>query len=385
MERLLFTCEWITPALWGGADPKAEPEIRSASLKGLLRYWWRVFIQGCRFLPLPELAKREAALFGTTESASPFVVRAYPIGEAKSVSVDLQKGAIREPAYFLFPFRQQRRLAWKDGGKFKVEILPRPGAKVSAEGWKEMQASFWLLAHLGGIGTRSRRGFGSFEVVEVEADSFLRIQADTVEKYGDALREGIKALHRDSGCDASQKRHTEIPALHPSLATIAIWKHTHATWSEALQKVAESMNIWRRRHQLDYNHIKKALSGSQSTLDLPIDRIGFGLPIVFYFRSLGGKNGVLQAEKRDSSPSTYSRRASPLWLRVVRLMNNRYTVQALFLQAQLLPAEAQLLLKWKGGTSLSGLLSNSYQKQALEWVQEWLNSSNWHPVLYDRA
>ncbi len=35
-----FTIEVVTPAFLGGSDTNAE--LRSASFKGLLRYWWRV-------------------------------------------------------------------------------------------------------------------------------------------------------------------------------------------------------------------------------------------------------------------------------------------------------------------------------------------------------
>jgi|GEM_PF-3314246 len=324
MERLSFTCEWITPALWGGANPKAEPEIRSASIKGLLRYWWRVFIQGCRFLSSPELAKREAALFGTTESASPFVVRAYPIGEAKSVSVDLQKGAIREPAYFLFPFRQQERQAWKDGGKFRVEILPRPGAKLSPQDWKEIQASFWLLAHLGGIGTRSRRGFGSFEIQEgsfPEAKVQPKIKAHSPKNYLDELRKALQNLRGNCpNIKNNLQQLPDSPMLHFPYVFLAIWKTPHKSWEKALKEVAQAMQ--------DYC---KKLSPLEK-------RAGFGLP--------RGKNR--------------RRRASPLWLRVIRLGKNQYTVQALLLKSHISPDY------------------KTESKEYLALVENWLKEPNWY-------
>ncbi|NER00596.1 MAG: type III-B CRISPR module RAMP protein Cmr1, partial [Cyanothece sp. SIO2G6] len=40
METLTFTCKIITPMFLAGADGKT-PELRSASIKGAMRFWWR--------------------------------------------------------------------------------------------------------------------------------------------------------------------------------------------------------------------------------------------------------------------------------------------------------------------------------------------------------
>lgn len=40
METLTFTCKIITPMFLAGADGQT-PELRAASIKGALRFWWR--------------------------------------------------------------------------------------------------------------------------------------------------------------------------------------------------------------------------------------------------------------------------------------------------------------------------------------------------------
>jgi hypothetical protein len=76
-------------------------------------------------------------------------------------------------------------------------------------------------------------------------------------------------------------------------------------------------------------------------LTQPVKRAAFGLPIVFYYRSLGGAKGTLEGERHD-------RRASPLFIRVTRLANGKYVLVLTLFQAQLLEAGEKLKLKRQG-------------------------------------
>ena len=40
MEKIVFECESVTPMFMYGADGKT-PELRPASVKGVMRFWWR--------------------------------------------------------------------------------------------------------------------------------------------------------------------------------------------------------------------------------------------------------------------------------------------------------------------------------------------------------
>ncbi|MFZ1105749.1 MAG: type III-B CRISPR module RAMP protein Cmr1 [Hyphomicrobiaceae bacterium] len=41
MHRIEAEFEIVTPMFLGGADPKGSAELRAASIKGALRFWWR--------------------------------------------------------------------------------------------------------------------------------------------------------------------------------------------------------------------------------------------------------------------------------------------------------------------------------------------------------
>jgi CRISPR-associated protein Cmr1 len=69
--------ETITPLFLTGADPRGEPELRAASIRGALRFWLRALLGGViGDKDLDALRKAEPAVFGSTDTgASPVVVR----------------------------------------------------------------------------------------------------------------------------------------------------------------------------------------------------------------------------------------------------------------------------------------------------------------------
>ena len=66
-ERIELDCEIITPMFLGGADQNAE--LRAASFKGLLRYWWRI-AYGKQFSSAAALYSAESSLFGSPDDDS---------------------------------------------------------------------------------------------------------------------------------------------------------------------------------------------------------------------------------------------------------------------------------------------------------------------------
>jgi CRISPR type III-B/RAMP module RAMP protein Cmr1 len=71
MNSITFKCKTITPMLMHGADGKSA-ELRPASIKGILRFWWRA-IHGN--LPLKDLHEQEGEIFGSTDKRSSFSIK----------------------------------------------------------------------------------------------------------------------------------------------------------------------------------------------------------------------------------------------------------------------------------------------------------------------
>jgi CRISPR-associated protein Cmr1 len=173
MKTVTFSCEPITPIFMYGADGKS-PELRPASIKGVMRFWWRA-INGD--LPLDDLKKQEDEIFGSTEKRSSFSIRVnedlkskkeYPLPHKKKGDKGYhQKNAFIANQTFQVIFR----------GK-NLELISN---------------IFKLLTLLGGFGQRSRRGFGSIRIKE---DDTL-ISIEEIKKLIKSINPKFEYNHRN--------------------------------------------------------------------------------------------------------------------------------------------------------------------------------------------
>ncbi|MDO5067807.1 MAG: type III-B CRISPR module RAMP protein Cmr1 [Propionibacteriaceae bacterium] len=161
-----ITLSTITPMFGGSPRPtQVNPDhpVTARTVRGHLRFWWRA-LNGGRFSSLPQLFQAESRIWGSaaSEHGSPSRV---------DITVELLKPA--EP----LSDKELRRLARQEGityggygvfdrGKALVEGLHRFPFKVTAtcdeDVWRQAVAPAiraWSL--LGGVGRRTRRGFGS--------------------------------------------------------------------------------------------------------------------------------------------------------------------------------------------------------------------------------
>ena len=183
MEEILFSCETITPMLLFGADGET-PELRSPSLKGLMRFWWRA-IHGN--YDLPKLKEIEANIFGGVQAQatrSTFRVRFL---ESDTNYSDFIEG---------FPIVPHKSGFSKNGFKvgfpFKILIQFRENEHWKIEHCKDL---FLLTSILGGIGNRSRRGFGAFKVLNINGNKYEPVLS----------KKGIKQLIRQINSNFSIK------------------------------------------------------------------------------------------------------------------------------------------------------------------------------------
>lgn len=161
VDELQLELEFVTPAFLGGADGESA-ELRAASIKGLIRYWWRVLYgsQCC-----DELLKHENEIFGSTENASNLrlfinlsdnaispTVAPFPDAYGKGVN-----NILNYLAYGKRAMGRTTKDAWyfKSGEHFCLII--RYSKKYSEEIMNALSA----LITFGGIGAKNRNGYGS--------------------------------------------------------------------------------------------------------------------------------------------------------------------------------------------------------------------------------
>lgn len=171
MESLRVECKIVTPIFMGNASP-FNAELRTSAIKGALRFWWRALNGSSNF---KELKVREAHIFGSSEEG---------IGKSKL------KLALESNLSSNIPsFKGLGRMVPVEGKSFPINILDYLAygchEYVRGEGVKYTKAcfpiggSFYLnlgfldpehreaildafcaLCYFGGIGARSRNGFG---------------------------------------------------------------------------------------------------------------------------------------------------------------------------------------------------------------------------------
>ena len=72
------TLELTTPAfLAGAAQGQTDCDLRPATLRGLLRWWWRTFHAG--FVDVPTLRSMEAAVWGSTANGGAVRLTVEPV------------------------------------------------------------------------------------------------------------------------------------------------------------------------------------------------------------------------------------------------------------------------------------------------------------------
>ena len=168
MRSLNVELEFLTPAFVGSADP-AIPELRGASIRGHLRWWWRVS-EGHRFSEdYAKMLESESALFGGVGHGarrSPVVLWLQPVNELKSYDMD---SFCRYLGYGLRERRNPRQ-ALAPGTAFRLVAEWREGS-LGKEQEEQFCRALARWIRYGGLGARSRKGFGALHLRSLDGEA----------------------------------------------------------------------------------------------------------------------------------------------------------------------------------------------------------------------
>jgi CRISPR-associated protein Cmr1 len=153
MHRTRYTLETITPLFLRGPDGET-PELRPPSFKGMLRYWWRALHPQ----PVDQLRDQEARRFGSAGDGA---------GGRSPVQLRIPHRELSTGHYKPVPRPSKgfRNKGFGPGQSFDLIVTVSSRATDLAE---EIDATIRLMILLGGLGNRSRRGFGSLRLVEID-------------------------------------------------------------------------------------------------------------------------------------------------------------------------------------------------------------------------
>jgi len=188
----------LTPLFGGGAvtqQADAVTTVRAAEIRGQLRFWWRAIRGGFCNGDLALMRRREAAIFGAASTiAEPrpsplsvvvsdgrFTGEVHPWRIVRGESKYVKESRI--PQYAGFPLKPDAEVALNlpqgtagtasvtEGVAFTVTLRYPKTVKdgtVTVEMQEELNAALWAWETFGGIGARTRRGFGTLHQKQEE-------------------------------------------------------------------------------------------------------------------------------------------------------------------------------------------------------------------------
>jgi CRISPR-associated protein Cmr1 len=156
----------VTPLFLGGANPTDRAELRPPSIKGALRFWYRAIA--------PDYRIHEGTLFGGTgkgEGQAMFFVSVSDIRRKEGQRNDdrwdgtpiaylgygvIVRDKVKKKSLTTRPYLDVGTLFTRSL-RFKPCLQPEDKLRVTK--------ALWALSMLGGLGARSRRGFGSMAML----------------------------------------------------------------------------------------------------------------------------------------------------------------------------------------------------------------------------
>lgn len=200
------------PGFFAGArQQKDDCDLRPASLRGQLRWWWRTLHAGR--LTVERLKALEAQVWGDTGRSGAIRLTVHPLGNAaqtsrarpfdkKAASRGLprpQGTTVQGLWYASYGMDEKERRHYQaPGERWRVTLSARDtGSGLSPQvAMNQARAALWLLNRHGGVGAKVRKGFGGFDDVAIDGlaslDDCLALAtqglpaADTPERAADS-------------------------------------------------------------------------------------------------------------------------------------------------------------------------------------------------------
>lgn len=359
LQTLTAEFEVVTPLFLGDAQGTA-PELRPPPIKAQLRFWWRALnwayylnqAKGVEHDALIALHRAEAELFGSAASEN---------GGGQGLLRHVRVVAIKSEAPKIDTKQQQPPgLVYLLGqGLFdhKTGLTRQPvnvGKFTLTLGWvgeaqrQDLRDCVLLWGLLGGLGSRSRRGWGSVVLTQLGDEALNFKSVEDYRKKLDALLDPSLTLDNLPPFTAFSKN-----------TRIQFW--SDESWSDSLNVLNQvGCDLLRYRSfgrdkkilgneqaeqnfKDDHDRVLEHLTNKEKRSKTPPRRVIFGLPHNYFFSSRKQSvaiNAVLKSTDRQAKDAE-KRRASPLFIHIHKIGNQYIAVQSL-IAAVFLPAELHI-------------------------------------------
>lgn len=318
VTELNLKIEFISP-LFGGSSEKGKNDIREASIRGQLRFWWRATI-GAGYNSVKEMREKEGEIFGNTDKASNVIIKIIKRikrSEKNFVSFPTKQNGKFDMkySYILFPFRDQKIDGLMDiTFDLQVKILKE-------EFVDDVKKTLKAWINFGGLGSRTRKGLGSLYCKDYAFDN---------------ANELASFIHENN--DVS----------FPSVNRIFYGKEINLDWNNWNKVVDDTLKKFRQGEKIGRNtgeppragrsrwpepEIVRQITGKRDRKHQPMNfeqcfpRAEFGLPIIIDFNRNGERAGEptkTEIQPKDNNPrEPFTRYASPLIIKNMKLKNGR--------------------------------------------------------------
>ncbi|MBF0226752.1 MAG: type III-B CRISPR module RAMP protein Cmr1 [Desulfobacterales bacterium] len=322
--KITVRCKTVTPMLASGANQQ-EFEIRASEIKYGLRFWWRAFQS---FSTIEELYKNEIDLFGGASSdntgrASSFKLFINNINGLQFwnpgtqtnwgdginyifFSIVDRQGMIKPPIDPKDPKKSGRKVA-KPGANFTIHINFH---QRNNERFGDVLCSLWLFVNMGGIGGRTRRGAGSFEITELKIDDKIIDKCRNDSNYkelfnkgipsfeisndqspAEFIRDGVNIIFRRWNTNAIRTKPVTYTAFDPNTSDILVLYDAIARNSNSAMDIMNIIGAKIGNYCDTYPYdeacsMHKTLSTQVNSFpsDFFLNKVSKGLPIVYNFK-----------------------------------------------------------------------------------------------------
>lgn len=374
MERIEAQLRVVTPLFAGGAELENTAEVRASAIKGMLRFWWRALAWSRHGGDLEAIRREEADRFGSTEGASPFRLSVDDTQKLERWKKDDVSQALKKfngAQYLGYGLMKPLRPCFGADGTFTIRLVSPagiPGDVLDA-------LKVWGL--LGGLGSRTRRGYGSLALEEIRKEGETVWSAPrTVDDYLDTLRDLLQPA-MDAKAEPEYSAFSNLTRLD----MLMTGKDALDTLNEVGTKMVRYRS-WGKDKKLPWGEPAEQnflddhewFFGKPPKTGFHPWRAVFGLPHNYFSLNANPNSKKVKGEDHE-------RRASPLFIHVHRLGDDNYIAMALILRSRFLPKDEKIQA---GGERVQANPDWQVLEQFLEGLEGHRNNKGTTPYFPER-
>ena len=220
MEHKEYKFEIVTPLIMSGTD-KNNLELRTQSIKGILRWWYRFINGGIK--DLNQLKIDEADIFGSQEKASKIKLKINDIPEQTTQaylcmndnrSINDNSNKVKKH------YNKICKNAYDVDNSFTLAVLFENKNII-----EEFENILFFINYFGGLGSRWRRGFGSVKINNSNNQNLFEYNFKSFEELSEYLKNKINLLNHNNNLSFTNLSNSDLFVIKPENKNWQSWEN----------------------------------------------------------------------------------------------------------------------------------------------------------------